>query len=145
MIGSHPTREPLPPLYRWHTVVVVDDDPQTLSSLRRELQREPYDTVMADHPRLALQWIDRRDVSVVISDQRMPEMAGDLFLQEVSKKSPTTACVLLTGYPDSAPPGGLLTVVSKPWEESSLKRMIRRLLRQRERILQDAAGGRGAP
>jgi DNA-binding NtrC family response regulator len=137
MMGTERTPARLRPLNEWHTVLVVDDDPKTLSALRRELDREPYDVVTTERPVLALEWLGRKDVSLVISDQRMPEMEGDLFLEGVWKKSPGTARLLLTGYPESvkAIPLSrrcLLKVLTKPWDSWQLKTTIRELLSERE-------------
>jgi DNA-binding NtrC family response regulator len=124
-------------LYHWHTVLIVDDDPAALSALRRLLDREPYDVITTDRPVLALDWVDRKTISLAISDQRMPEMDGDVLLEGVWKKSPGTARLLLTGFPeavDRIPPSrkALLSVMAKPWNDEYLKRTIRRLLRDRE-------------
>jgi len=137
MFGMLDLAAPLRSLDRWHTVLIVDDDPQTLSALRRELDREPYDIVTTDRPGLALEWLDRKKVSLVISDLRMPEMEGDLFLEGVWNRSPGTRRLLLTGYPETVkdiPESRrcLIRVMSKPWESWGLKKTIRELLHDRE-------------
>ncbi|HXX93244.1 MAG TPA: response regulator [Planctomycetota bacterium] len=137
MIGSESSPLRLRPLLAWHTVLAVDDDPLTLSSIRRELNGEPYDVITTEQPTIALKWLDRREISLAISDQRMPEMEGDLFLEEVWKKSPMTARLLLTGYPESVraiPPSRrcLLKILTKPWDEWQLKATIRELLFEQE-------------
>ncbi|HLY10172.1 MAG TPA: response regulator [Planctomycetota bacterium] len=137
MIGSRPIETEPETLYHWHTVLIVDDDPETLSALRRLLDREPYDVITTDRPGLALDWMDRKDISLAISDQRMPEMEGDVFLEGVWKKSPRTARLLLTGYPETVgliPKSRrtLLSVMAKPWNDGELKRTIRRVLRLQE-------------
>jgi response regulator RpfG family c-di-GMP phosphodiesterase len=124
-------------LYHWHTVLIIDDDQEVLSALRRVLDREPYDVVTTDRPALALDWMTRKTVSLVISDQRMPEMDGDALLEEVWSRSPMTGRLLLTGHPDQvdriAPARkALLSVMFKPWDDLELKRRIRTLLRERE-------------
>lgn len=128
---------PVEPLQQWHTVLIVDDDPQVLSALRRELGREPYDVVTTDRPGLALDWMERRSVSLVISDQMMPEMDGDRFLERVWKRSPRTRRLLMTGHPerlDLIPVAkrGLWRLIMKPWDGVELKRIIRRQLQDRE-------------
>ncbi len=124
-------------LYHWHTVLIVDDDPETLSALRRLLAREPYDVLTTERPTLALDWIKSRQVSLVISDQRMPEMLGELFLEGVWIRSPGTLRLLLTGYPETVgqAPGARrrpLKVILKPWNDTVLKLTIRGMLRERE-------------
>ena len=137
LASTKPGPSPLETLYRWHVILIVDDDQEILSALRRELQREPYDVVTSDRPGLALEWLERRPVSLVISDQKMPEMEGDLLLEKVWSRSPNTRRLLLTGYPESvrsipASRRSLLTVMTKPWESQELKRMIRSLLHDQE-------------
>jgi response regulator RpfG family c-di-GMP phosphodiesterase len=124
-------------LYHWHTVLIVDDDLETLAALRRLLAREPYDVITMDRPSLALDWIKTRAVSLVISDQRMPEMVGELFLESVWTRSPGTLRLLLTGYPETVgqAPGARrrpLKVIAKPWNDTILKHTIRSMLRKRE-------------
>jgi adenylate cyclase len=137
MIATREKRAPLESLYHWHTVLIVDDDTGVLGALRRVLDREPYDVVTTDRPGLALDWMAHKNVSLVISDQRMPEMEGDLFLEEVWVRSPMTERLLLTGFPDQVDrlPSfrkARLNVMLKPWNDDELKRTIRTLLRERE-------------
>jgi len=141
MIGSEKLEAAPETLYHWHTVLVVDDEPETLAALRRLLDREPYDVITTDRPALDLEWMERKNISLAISDQRMPEMDGDLFLEGVWKKSPRTARLLLTGYPESIgqiPRSRrvLVRVMAKPWNDAILKRTIRHLLRERESAIE---------
>jgi DNA-binding NtrC family response regulator len=141
MISTERLDSPLETLYHWHTVLIVDDDSEVLSALRRLLDREPYDVITTDRPALGLQWMERKNISLAISDQRMPEMEGDLFLEGVWKKSPRTARLLLTGYPEAVgliPRSRrlLLRVMAKPWNDDLLKRTIRRLLREQEAAME---------
>ena len=131
MIDTKPETT-LPDLLETHVVMVVDDDTNTLSALRRALAPEPYFVVTSEHPKLALQWIPRRNVSVVISDRRMPEMMGDRFLSEVRRTSPRSICLLLTAYPEEVVEPPYVTVLSKPWDDRTLRKTVRRLLRERE-------------
>ncbi len=120
-----------------HVVVCVDDEPAILSALKRALRHEPYEVFITEQPERALKWVTTRDVSLIISDQRMPAMKGIDLLEEVSKRSPSTARVMLTAYPGeaAATPGvrsRLECMISKPWDASMLKRTIRQLLLERE-------------
>ena len=137
MVSTKPRKREQEELYEWHVVVIVDDDPHVLAALQRALDREPYDVIATDRPSTVLEWVAGREVSLVISDQRMPEMDGSKFLEEVWKRSPTTAGVLLTGYPETAPRNPafrrrLQGMVLKPWSDELLRRTIRHLLHQRE-------------
>ena len=120
-----------------HCVVCVDDEPAILAALRRALRAEPYDVLTTESTAAALQWISTRDVSLVITDQRMPGMQGTDLLAEVSRHSPSTARMLLTAYPGSAYGTPELRrwlecMISKPWDSGMLRRTIRQLLLERE-------------
>lgn len=119
-------------------VVCVDDEPGVLASLRRSLRNEPYDVLTTDHPEDALEWAGTHNVSVVISDQRMPRMTGVELMAALRRRSPGTARILLTGYPDSAlavDRAGLQLecLILKPWDDLELRRRIRGILDARKR------------
>lgn len=119
-----------------HVLVLVDDEPQILSALRRELRRESWEVLATDLPGRVLDWVDTREVSLVITDQRMPTMKGTELLAEIRRRSPATARVLLTAYPDTAAEPELRTLtdalISKPWDPAMLAGSIRDLLLERE-------------
>ena len=120
-----------------HVVVCVDDEPAILSALRRSLRSEDYELLTTESPESALEWLDSRDVSLVITDQRMPGMAGTELLEEVQKRSPSTARILLTAYPGStAETPGLSDwtecMISKPWDAVMLRKLVRQVLGDRE-------------
>jgi len=104
-----------------HCVVCVDDEPAILAALKRALRQEPYDVLTTESPEDALRLISTRDVSLVITDQRMPGMQGTDLLAEVSRNSPSTARIILTAFPGPAfaTPGlrrWLECMISKPWD-----------------------------
>jgi response regulator RpfG family c-di-GMP phosphodiesterase len=120
-----------------HVVVVVDDEPAVLSALRRSLRQEPYQILATAEPEQALRWVESRDVSAVISDQRMPRMAGTELLNRVGERSPATARIILTAHPGptAGTPGlkrSIECLIEKPWDDAMLRRTIRGFLSERE-------------
>ncbi|HEX7899554.1 MAG TPA: response regulator [Planctomycetota bacterium] len=117
-------------------VVFVDDEREILASFRRLLRNEPYEVRTTTSPRQALDWVDAGEADIVISDQRMPDMLGTSLLELIGLRSPATARVLLTGYPDST----LLLrdlrnrplLLYKPWDADDLKNTIRDILKRTE-------------
>jgi DNA-binding NtrC family response regulator len=129
-------QEPLA-LSEKHTVVLIDDDPAVLASLRRVLRDEPYDVLASSSPVEALEWIRRGGMSLMLVDQRMPGMCGTELAGCVARISPRTVRVMLTGYPGNAlVQHGLDTevqwLIGKPWNDQALRLTIRRLLRDLE-------------
>jgi response regulator RpfG family c-di-GMP phosphodiesterase len=111
-------------------VVLVDDEAEVLSALLRCLRNEPYEVLTTCLPERALRWVHCFDVAAVVSDQRMPGLAGTEFLDRVSSSSPFTARILLTAYPsDPAMVSGLRRsaqcMIAKPWDEFLLRRTLK--------------------
>ena len=120
-----------------HVVVCVDDEPAILSALKRSLRTEPYELLTTESPERALRWVNSRDISLVITDQKMPQMEGTELLEEISRRSPSTARIILTAYPGSTigTPGlrhWTECMISKPWDTVMLRKTIRQLLGDRE-------------
>ena len=120
-----------------HVVVLVDDDPEVLSALRRALRREPYQVLTTTRPAEALKWAEAIDVSAVVSDHRMPGMTGTELLGRIAERSPATMGVILTAFgPEAAEQMGMLQtvecIIAKPWDDAMLRSAIRDFLFERE-------------
>jgi thioredoxin reductase (NADPH) len=89
-------------------LLVVDDDPQVLAAVRRDLRsryRDQYTVVSAGSGQEALDTArelkSRGDaLAMVLSDQRMPGMLGGELLAQSREVYPLARRVLLTGYSD---------------------------------------------
>jgi DNA-binding NarL/FixJ family response regulator len=82
-------------------ILCVDDEPQVLEAMRDRLHRS-FDVQVADggiNGMKALQ-AEPDAFAIVISDMRMPGMAGDVFLREARSIAPHTTRMLLTGQAD---------------------------------------------
>jgi eukaryotic-like serine/threonine-protein kinase len=110
-------------------VLFVDDDERILTGLRA-LFRHDCQVLTAPSAALALEYLSRFDIHVVVSDQRMPEMTGLQLLKQVHEISPRTMRVLLTGYADLAATvdavneGEVFRFVKKPWDNEDLIRTV---------------------
>jgi CheY-like chemotaxis protein len=81
-------------------VLLVDDEPPVLESLRRQLAGT-FDVETAPGPREGLERIHSSEpFAVVVSDMRMPVMTGAAFLEEVRKCRPDSVRMILTGHAD---------------------------------------------
>jgi putative nucleotidyltransferase with HDIG domain len=128
-----------------HAILIVDDDEPVIKSMLRLFRHESYDITTATSGRDGLCMIREaeRPFSVIISDQRMPEMTGAQFLAEARKLLPDTMRVLLTGYTDMAAivdavnDGGIHRYLTKPWKEEDLLLQVNQVLEQYELILEN--------
>ena len=110
-----------------HCVLIVDDEPNIRSSLTRLLQREGYDTILAENADDAFTILNKRTVSVVLSDFTMPGRSGVEFLREVKEKFPKPARIILSGKADmkevmaAVNSGVIAHFLTKPWNNEILK------------------------
>ena len=81
-------------------ILIVDDEPNILSSIRRQL-KGVYDLTTADSGKEALEIISKnKKFIVIISDYMMPQMNGAEFLAKARELSPDSVRVMLTGQAD---------------------------------------------
>ncbi|HZX33649.1 MAG TPA: EAL domain-containing protein [Rhodocyclaceae bacterium] len=113
------------------TLLVVDDEENILSSLRRLLRRDGYRILVANSAAAAFEMLALNDVQVILSDQRMPQMSGTEFLSRVKEMYPDTIRLVLSGYTelqsiaDAINHGAIYKFLTKPWEDELLREHIR--------------------
>jgi PAS domain S-box-containing protein len=107
-------------------VLVVDDEPQVLVALE-DLLSDDFTVITTDSPEAALKLVSNEpDIAVVLSDQRMPRMAGDELLARLAHAS-AAARILVTGYADlsavvrAVNEGRIFAYVTKPWTPDDLR------------------------
>ncbi len=83
-------------------ILVVDDEPQAVSSIQRHLRREGFITDSASNGYEALQKIlsdqDKAPFDLVIADVIMPVMSGIELLEWISKAYPGISAILISAY-----------------------------------------------
>jgi response regulator RpfG family c-di-GMP phosphodiesterase len=101
------------------TLLFVDDEERILRSLRM-LFAANYRVLVTTSGHEALEILRREKVHALISDQRMPVMAGVDLLRQAREIAPNTMRLLLTGYSDieaiigSINDGEVFRYISKP-------------------------------
>ena len=119
------------------TVLLVDDEENILSALRRLFRPAGYRILTAPDGMQGLEVLAKESVDLVISDMRMPGMDGAKFLEEVAKHWPETVRILLTGYSDltstisAVNKGRIYCYISKPWEDNDIKLAVQNALERK--------------
>lgn len=114
-----------------HTILLVDDEVNNLQLLRRTL-RHDYNIMTASNGKEALEIVEHhgKEISLIVSDQKMPEMQGTEFLKQVSNEYPDIIKILLTGHldvdaiVDSINDCHLYQYIVKPFDPEVLKMTI---------------------
>lgn len=113
-----------------YEILLVDDEPAVLSSLKRELRKAPFTVSTVNNVAEALAYLETNHPALVISDHKMPERDGLSLLCEVKKRWPKIVRVMLSGYTDmgilveAINEAEIFRFIAKPWEKDVLIRII---------------------
>ncbi|MBM4423054.1 MAG: response regulator [Chloroflexi bacterium] len=119
-----------------HTLLVVDDEVYTLHLLELLFRHDGYRVLTASSAEEGLDVLGRHQVSLVISDERLPGMRGVEFLMRVRQNWPDTFRIILTAYADtqavinSINDGHVYRFITKPWDNNDLRQIVRDALRR---------------
>lgn len=128
-----------------YRVLLVDDEPNILSALRRslgaidvrQLDGEALFFELFTSPEAALQRADEEDFDLVISDYRMPSMSGVEFLSRIMQFQPSAPRVIISGNADrqaiiaAINEVNLMGFVEKPWNDDELRKTVVSILAAR--------------
>ena len=122
-------------------VLFVDDEPHVIEALRRVLQKAPYEILTASSADEALHILAQVSVDVVVSDERMPGMAGSELLATVRHAYPDTVRIILTGHASleaavrAINEGEVYRFLTKPCNEGDLTLAIEHALQRKESLI----------
>ena len=128
-------------------IMLVDDEPNVLSSLRRAINMMPpllfggtATIEVFDEPERALERAAECAFDLVITDFRMPDVDGVQFLARLLKIQPQIARIMLSGYADlkalmsAINQVQVFRFIAKPWNNRELGAAIAQAL-EHARIL----------
>jgi DNA-binding NtrC family response regulator len=112
-----------------HSILVVDDEDTNLMMLEKAL-RADYKVITARSGKEALGVLKREDISLLITDQRMPGMSGTELLRESQSLRPGMVSILVTSNKDTETfieavvKSGAIRVINKPWDRANLLNVV---------------------
>lgn len=133
-------------------VLFVDDEQNVLDALRRLLRRS-YEFDTANSGSEALAMLADNDYAVIVSDMRMPGMAGDEFLAKAHVEQPDAIQMILSGQADltstvaAVNDGAIFRFLMKPVAKDVLTHALDaalrqyRLARSERELLEDTLSG----
>jgi diguanylate cyclase (GGDEF)-like protein len=121
-----------------HRLLLVDDEPENLDALARVFRRD-FETVTARSGGDALSLLEQaraeeRPFHLLLTDQRMPGMPGTELCSHARELSPAMIRIIITGHVDvgdlldAINRGEVYRFVTKPWDPTELKLIVRRAL-----------------
>jgi DNA-binding NtrC family response regulator len=121
---SHPEQE---------RILVVDDAPDTLELIERNLTAHGYRVFSARGAVEAIRVLDDSSVDLVITDLKMPKVSGLDLVRHVRENLPDTEVMMVTGYPTiqgavTAVKAGSQEYLTKPFTDEELLSAVKRVL-----------------
>ena len=123
--------------------LVVDDDPQVRDALARVVESQGLTCRSADSGDAALAVLaEHGEVAILISDIRMEGMDGVALLEEVRRRFPDTAVIMLRAVDDvqiavDCLKKGALDYIAKPMTLGEVQVRVAKALEKRELTLQN--------
>lgn len=126
-----------------HCLLIVDDEPNVCDSVHDLLRRE-FRVLKANSAQEGYELMQREEVHIVMSDQRMPQITGVELLAKVKSKYPQAVRMLFTGFADlesiiaAINQGHIFGFLKKPWQPEELEGAVRQAAQEYDRLTQAA-------
>ncbi len=119
-------------------ILVVDDAPDTLEVLQRNLSNEGYTVLTAPGAAQALEIMDSTSIDLVITDYMMPSVDGLDLTRHIRENFRNTEVMMITGYASiegavEAVKIGAEEYLAKPFTDKELFEAVRRALEKLHR------------
>ena len=114
-------------------ILIVDDEPSVLNSLKRTLRKE-HDVILCQDGFSAMLVLKEQEIAAIIADQRMPKMNGVTLLEKAMEIQPDATRILITGYSDiqtvidAINEGNVYYYIHKPWEPEDVNLIVRQAI-----------------
>jgi DNA-binding NtrC family response regulator len=118
-------------------ILIVDDSPETLEMLERNLKSERYHVFTAPGVAEAIELLGHTLVDLVITDYKMPKSSGMDLIRYVRENLRNTEVMMITGYATvegavEAIKTGAEEYLTKPFTDEELFSAVRRALEKRK-------------
>ncbi len=122
-----------------YNLLIIDDEVEITKALTRQFRRD-YNVFSTTNAEEGFAILERENIQVVLSDQRMPGMTGTDFFSKIKDKYPDALKLLLTGYSDieavinAINEGQVFRYVTKPWDPAELDSIVKEAFEKYELI-----------
>lgn len=112
-------------------MLIIDDETLVLESCRKVFEAEAYDVVCTTSPKEGLRLASDTQFDVILCDWKMPGFDGMDVVEELDRRTPESAMVMISGYPaveraTEAMKRGAMDYVSKPFKPEEIIDVVNR-------------------
>jgi formate/nitrite transporter len=112
-------------------MLIIDDEELVLESCRKIFEAEGFKVVCTTSPEEGLRLVSNGPFDVVLCDWKMPGFDGMDVVEELDRRSPDSAVVMISGYPaveraTEAMKRGAMDYLPKPFRPEEIIEAVRR-------------------
>lgn len=120
-------------------ILIVDDEVKLLEMLKKALSvdKELYDILLADNAKKAIEILADEEISLVISDIKMPGMSGIELFAIIRVTCPKLKVIFMTAYAtdtirQAIEANNRLLLLEKPFSNETLRELIHEILDEKQ-------------
>jgi two-component system response regulator HydG len=116
-------------------ILVVDDSPDTLEVIQRNLETQNYRVSTSPGAVEAIKILESIPIDLVITDLKMPEVDGLSLIRHIQENLRETEVMMITGYPSiegavEAVKTGAEEYLAKPFTDEELLQAVERVIKK---------------
>ena len=117
-------------------MLVIDDEQVVLESCRKVFEAEGFEVTTTLNPEEGMKLASELTFDVILCDWKMPGFDGMNVIEEIDRRSPDSAVVMISGYPTvgratEAMKRGAMDYVAKPFTPEEIAEAVQRAMGQK--------------
>lgn len=117
-------------------MLIIDDEEIVLESCRKIFTDEGFDVVITSSPKEGLRLASDSSFDVILCDWKMPGFDGMDVVEELDRRSPDSAVVMISGYPSvgratEAMKRGAMDYLAKPFSPEEIIQVVQKAVRRK--------------
>jgi len=117
-------------------MLIIDDDEIILKSCKATFEAEGFDVTITKDPQNGLMLVSQNNYDIILVDWMMPGFDGMDVVEEIDKRSPNSAIVMISGHPSvgratEALQRGAMDYLPKPFTPEEISTIVKKALRRK--------------
>src|SRR5512137_2098064 len=117
-------------------MLIIDDEEIVLKSCQKIFEAEGFNVVVTASPQEGLKLVAESSFDVILCDWMMPGFDGMDVVEEIDRRSPNSAVVMISGYPTvgraaEAMKRGAMDYLAKPFKPEEVIEVVKKAVRRK--------------
>ncbi len=117
-------------------MLIIDDEELVIDSCRKIFADKDFEIISTTNPQEGLDLVTESKFDVILCDWKMPGFDGIDVVQEIDKRSPDSAIVMISGFPNinratEAMKRGAMDYVTKPFTPEDIINSVNRAMKRK--------------